>query len=96
MGLIDKYGTDLLGKIFIWIGNFNISSPGDVWIIGKIVGYPMSHTGGCSYKILQSSHIYLSGWEQEFFFNDVLDRDSILIDDSLEFEKYLELFSGID
>ena len=99
MGLIDEYGQDLVGKVFLWRADFDILLPGDVWFIGKITGHiSEDRIRGNSvhwvfYEILLSTHV--RGRIGRFYLDSILDKDSVLIDNSIPLEEYLELFSGI-
>jgi len=92
MGLIDRYGKDLLGKIFIWQAIFNHSSPGDVWFIAKVTECrSLGSNSIIFYETLLRNHVGTCG---HFSLDGEVDRNSILIGNSLEFETYLGLFDG--
>lgn len=90
MGLIKKHGKDLAGKVFIFQSDFG-------WCIGKILRlqYHKYSEPWVTYKPLGQSKS-LAVFMDVFESGTPMDLKSKLIAGSHRFEKYLELFSGID
>jgi len=92
MGLISKYGKDLVGKIFIFQSCRE-------WCIGKIMEVHGDTTqpygSRLIYKPLGRSK-NLNASPNDFSATSTMDDESKLIEDSPQFRVYLELFDGID
>lgn len=87
MGLISKYRTRLLiGRIFVYRHGHN-------WCIGKIV--EASTSNEIVYKPLGRSEDLVAD-PNSFAVTSYMDDMSELIESSSHFEKYLELFDGVD
>jgi len=85
MGLISRYGKDLIGKIFVYR-----SRSGCNWCIGKVVRVEIY---GVVYKPLGRSKDLLA-LPDSFAATSPIDLDSKLVKGSRRFERYLELFNG--
>lgn len=92
MGLINKHGKDLAGKVFIWYGT-------TYYIIGEIIRVYVSCLTmyGVDFCILFNSICPEECLFVSFFrVKSLMDDESVLIEDSRKFRKYLELFDGIN
>lgn len=88
VGLISKYGKDLVGRIFIYRN--------DLWSIGKVTKIEWIGRDGtwANYRSLVRSGGWLMGDPGTFAQESAMDRESKLIKSSSQFLKYLELFGG--
>lgn len=90
MGLINKYKTRLVGKIFIYQGRCRYNSTELAWCIGKIVEVS-PRLRFVIYKPLMRSENLVAA-PDSFKVNSPIDLESKLNEGSLRFEKYLKLF----
>jgi len=89
MGLINRYGQDLVGKHFLWYPYPNH------WLVGEVYKL-LKERGSCLaeawFRIMYTS--YLIPMISTFQDGSAIDKSSVLIKNSVSFQKYLELFNG--
>jgi len=90
MGLISKYGKDLIGRIFL----YHIDGR---WCMGRITKVQTTASIYCDahviYKPLGQSDNLVAA-PTSFWITSSMDDNSKLIEGAPQLSKYLELFSG--